>query len=57
MLYKKKGAVLSRSYNFMFGALVLNLIAPFKSFYSSGGIDNLLFTGKEGMAFAAKLHP
>jgi hypothetical protein len=53
MLYKKKGAVFSRSRNFMPVALVLNLIAPFKSFHSSGGIDNLLFTGKERMAVAA----
>ena len=37
-------------------ALVLNIVAAFEPFHSACGINNLLFTGKERMAFTAELN-
>ena len=36
--------------------LFFNLVATLEAFYSTGRINYLLFTGEEGMAFAAQLH-
>ena len=38
-------------------SLALNLIAALKALYPTGSIDNSLLASKEGMAFAAELHP